>query len=149
MLLVHLTNDNVNQYCQQNIPTQDCRADNSSSQNLYKLQQVIVEVHNIQNSQISQSPEIGGVGIPPRQYPAFAFAFARDTSMLNQKTQLAQWQADEYNSRIETVYLQKLVHPITGLLKGVSMHAMITFLDQKYPAEPEEVEKQEALIRSN
>jgi hypothetical protein len=71
--------------------------------------------------------------------------------MLNQKTQLAQWQADEYIiSRIETVYLQKLVHPITGLLKGVSIHAMITFLDQKYPAEPEEVEKQEALIiRSN
>ena len=91
MLLVQLTNDNINQYFQQNIPTQDCCANNSSNKNLYKLQQVIEGNARYPTfSNITQSPEIGGVGIPPREHLgastleglAGAFAFARDIYML-------------------------------------------------------------------
>ena len=74
----------------------------------------------VSNDIPSQSFKAGGVGIPPRQHPGastlegLADAFARDTYILNQKTQLAQWQADQnvkevcqrfLISRIESVYL--------------------------------------------
>jgi hypothetical protein len=44
------------------------------------------------------------------------------------------------------VYLQELADHITKF-KGISIRAMIIFLNRKYPAEPEEVESLETELR--
>jgi hypothetical protein len=75
--------------------------------------------------------------------------------MLDHTTRLAQWQADcnvkeackrFLISRFEPVLLQELADPITKF-KGVSIRAMIAFLNSKYPAEPEEVASLETELR--
>jgi hypothetical protein len=82
-------------------------------------------------------------------------ALARENCMLDHTALLAQWQADcnvkeackrFLISRFEPVYLQELADPITKF-KGVSIRAMIAFLNRKYPAEPEEVASFETELR--
>jgi hypothetical protein len=109
----------------------------------------------------SQHLEEGEIGIPPSANPGaptfvgLTSALARENYMLDHTTRLAEWQADcnvqeackrFLVSRFEPVYLQELADPITKF-KGVSIRAMITFLNRKYPAEPEEVATLETELR--
>jgi hypothetical protein len=82
-------------------------------------------------------------------------ALARENYMLDHTTRLAQWQANcnvkeackrFLISRFEPVYLQELAYSITKF-KGVSIRAMITFLNPKCPAGTEEVVSLETEIR--
>jgi hypothetical protein len=115
-------------------------------------------LHCITNS---QHLEQGGIGIQPSVNPGtptfvgLEDALARENYMLNHTTRLARWQAGcnvkeackrFLISRFEPVHLQELADPITEF-KGVSIRAMIIFLNRKYPAEPEEVASLETVLR--
>jgi hypothetical protein len=126
---------------------------------MYDSRSRVGKLHCIINS---QTQEDDGVGIPASVHPGtptllgLEDAFDRDNYMLNHKTELAEWQED-FNikeackrfliSRLEPAYLQQMADPVTGF-KGVSIRDMIVFLERKYPAEPEEIELQEALMRT-
>jgi hypothetical protein len=109
----------------------------------------------------SQHLEQGGIGIPPSVNPGpptfvgLVDALAGENYMLDHTALLAQCQADcnvkeackrFLISRFEPVYLQELADPITKF-KGISIRAMIIFLNHKYAAEPEEVESLETELR--
>jgi hypothetical protein len=116
-------------------------------------------LHNIGNF---QHLEQGGIGIPPPSenpgpptFVGFVDALARENYMIDHTALLAQWQADcnvkeackrFLISRFEPVYLQELADPITKF-KGISIQAMIIFLNWKYPTKPEEVESLETELR--
>jgi hypothetical protein len=51
-------------------------------------------------------------------------------------------------SRFEPVYFQELSHPPTKF-KRVTIEQIIDHIETKYPAEPEEIELQEALLRED
>jgi hypothetical protein len=95
------------------------------------------------------------VPIPVPTFVGLEDALAQENYMLDHTTWLAQWQADcnvkeackrFLISRFEPVYLQELADPTTKY-KGVSIRAMIIFLNRKYPAEPEEVASLETELR--
>ena len=109
----------------------------------------------------SQHLEAEGVGVPasrnpgPPTFVGLDDLAARDNYIIDHTQLQAQWQSDVnvkeackrfLISRFEPVYFQELADPLTKF-KGVSVRDMITHLNTKYPAEPEEVELQEAILR--
>ena len=109
----------------------------------------------------SQHLEINGVMVPPSTYPGtptfvgHATTEARDNYLVDFTRRQALWQSDcnlkeackrFLISRIEPVYFQELADPLNRF-KGGSISDMLIHLSTRYPAEPEEIELQEAILR--
>jgi hypothetical protein len=122
---------------------------------------IVGKLHCIMNS---QHLELNGIGIVPSINPeqatfvGLADAGARDNYILDHTAKQALWQADLnlkeacktfLISRFEPIYLQELADPLTQFNKGVSVRDMLRYITNNFPAEPEEIQLQEALLQED